>query len=124
MVRGLVLAGVLSAVACARTPPAPPPPLVAPGTYNGRPPKYVGLLQLTVREDGTGTFLNVVSVHLPPRELERLEVRLEQGADGRVCMSPAPAAVEPCLAREQGGALTVKTKDEGTAVVLEPVPAQ
>ncbi|HZI12177.1 MAG TPA: hypothetical protein VE153_17470 [Myxococcus sp.] len=123
MVRALGLV-VFSMLACARPPPAPPPPLVAPGTYNGRPPKYVGLLQLTVREDGTATFLNVVSVHLPPRELERREVKLERGADGRVCMNPAPDAVEPCLAQEQGGALTVKTKDEGTAVLLEPVPAQ
>ncbi len=124
MVRALLGLVVFSALACARPPPAPPPPLVAPGTYNGRPPKYVGLLQLQVREDGSATFLNVVSVHLPPRELERREVRLERGADGRVCMSPAPDAVEPCLAQEQGGALTVTTKDEGTAVLLEPVPAQ
>lgn len=123
VLRAWVVAAV-SAVACARPPPAPPPVLVAPGTYNGRPPKHVGLLQLKVREDGSATFLHVVSVHLPPQELERREVKLERGPDGRVCMSPAPQAVEPCVALEQGGALTVKTRDEGTAVLLEPVPAQ
>lgn len=123
--RALLLAVAVAGLACARPPPAPPPPLVAPGTYNGRPPRHVGLLQLKVREDGGATFLHVVSVHLPPRELERREVRLERGADGRVCLSPAPEAVEPCLAVEQDGALTVTTQgEEGRAVRLERGPAQ
>lgn len=127
-----MLGAVTGALACARSPPvagvAPPPAppvLVEPGTYNGRPPRHVGLLQLDIRRDGSATFLHVVSNHLPPVELERLEVRLEPGANGRFCMSPAPTALEPCLQREAEGALTVLARDANNApreVRLERAP--
>ncbi len=129
--RGLALLGaVTGALACARSPavviPPPAPSVrVEPGTYNGRPPRHVGLLQLNVREDGSAIFLHVVSNHLPPVELERLEVRLEPGADGSLCMSPSPVALEPCLKREVDGALTALTREANgapRAVRLERVP--
>ena len=108
------------ALACARAPVTASAFPVAPGTYNGRPPHYVGLLQLSVRPDGTATFLNVVSVHLPPVELERREVRLERGAEGQVCMRPPPEALEPCLMLGDDGVLTVMTREPGA----EPIPVR
>lgn len=132
---------VASALACSRpaapppapaepAPPAPPvqpaKPLVAPGIYNGRPPHHVGLLQLKVREDGTATLLHVVSVHLPPVELERREVRLERGPEGRICLSPEPEALEPCLTLGADGGLNVRTREEdaeGLPVLLKREPS-
>ncbi|RKH67298.1 hypothetical protein [Corallococcus llansteffanensis] len=132
---------VASALACTRPAAAPQPPaelappaepaksaqpLVAPGIYNGRPPRHVGLLQLKVREDGTATLLHVVSAHLPPVELERREVRLERGAEGRVCMSPEPEALEPCLTLGADGGLNVRAREEdaeGLPVLLKREPS-
>ncbi|RKH39103.1 hypothetical protein [Corallococcus sicarius] len=130
---------VASALACTRpvapappsvepAPPAPPAkPLVAPGIYNGRPPQHVGLLQLKVREDGTATLLHVVSAHLPPVELERREVRLERGPEGRICLSPEPEALEPCLTLDADGGLNVRTREEdaeGIPVLLKREPSR
>ncbi|QRN97491.1 hypothetical protein JRI60_52680 [Archangium violaceum] len=123
-VRVLLASLVLAAsggAACARSRAAKGPE-VEPGTYNGRPERYVGLLQLQVGEDGKATFLNVVSAHLPPVELERREVRLEPGPEGRLCMEPAPDSVEKCLTRAGDGALVVVTRPEGHSIRLERVP--
>ncbi|WP_257457750.1 hypothetical protein [Archangium lipolyticum] len=122
-IRVLLASLVLAAsggAGCARSRAAGPQ--VEPGTYNGRPERYVGLLQLQVREDGKGTFLNVVSAHLPPVELERREVRLEPGPEGRLCMEPAPDSVEKCLTRTGDGALVVVTRPEGHSIRLERMP--
>src|SRR4051812_15561199 len=85
------------ALVLAAAPDAP-----APGYYNADTPHHPGFIQLHVEKDGQVTFLHVVTIHLPPYELERHKARLVK-KEGKLCMEPAPHDVAPCLSRDKDG---------------------
>jgi hypothetical protein len=93
------------------------PPL-APGHYSAETKKYVGFVSLEARKDGSATFLNVVSAHLPPVELERAEVKLTKQA-GKICLSPAPKTIEPCLTLKTKTQLEATVKEDGSTLLLQ-----
>ena len=95
---------------------------LAPGLYSGATHEPHGLLQLEVRGDGKGHFRRVVSIHLPPAEIEKKDVTLTVTKD-TVCLAPAPSQIEKCLKRTPKG-LVAKLIDEGVEVLLELRPPQ
>lgn len=107
-----VLAALL-VVACAT-------PTLLPGLYSARKTKGVGLIQLEVRPNGSATLRNVVSVHLPPVEVESVSVKLVW-VKGKLCMRPAPQTVHPCFTVNSDGDVALKTLPDNDAVILKKV---
>lgn len=95
---------------------------LAPGLYSGPTHRPHGLLQLEVGADGKGHFRRVVSIHLPPAEIENKDVTLTITKE-TVCLAPAPSQIEKCLKRTPKG-LVAKLIDEGVEVLLELRPPQ
>ena len=97
----------------------------APGRY-GADTTDPGFVQLVVEKDGTVTFLHVVTLHLPPFELERHAARLVRGPKGSWCMEPAPKDALPCLTQARNGKWLLTLKQGNTVLTLlpesEPVP--
>lgn len=89
------------------------------GTFSAETPKNPGFIRLEIKPDGTALLLNVVTVHLPPVELERLETMLNQSKDGALCFAEKPKTVEPCLVLADARAVVVKLIPEGTLLKLE-----
>lgn len=85
------------------------------GYYSGSLPDRPAFLQLRVT-GATGVFKQVITVHLPPAEVESVEVKLVVTAS-RVCLSPAPRSIEPCLKRTDQG-LEAQLKGSSASVVL------
>lgn len=113
-----VLAGVLLVLACAAPVDGP-----APGIHGADTPDHPGFVQLRVEKDGAVTLLNVVTLHLPPAELERHTGRLVR-KDGRTCIAPAPSSIEPCLTKDKQGRWQVTLKSPaGQVLTLIPEPS-
>ncbi len=93
----------------------------APGLYSAAFTHRHGLLQLEVKANGEGHLRQVVSLHLPPAEIESLDVKLTEKG-GQLCLSPAPATVEPCLKITADGLLAT-LKNEKVEVTLKLRPA-
>ena len=76
-----------------------------------------GLLQLEVKPGETkARFRQVISIHLPPSEVESLEVTIsDKGQD--VCLTPKPKALDvPCLVKKDTG---LEGTFKGKKVLLE-----
>ena len=95
---------------CPRASTPGPPPLLLP-------------LQLEVKEEGRVELVNLVTLHLPPAELERHAARRVRGESGRRCLKPPPRTVRPCLEPGEDEALVLTLQPEGTRVRLQRVKA-
>lgn len=92
------------------------------GNYSGELPKTPGFLKLEIKEDGGVTFLNVVTVHLPPVEIERLETKLSSANDNSApCFQTKPKTIEPCLVSANEKEIIVKLIPGGTEVRLKRI---
>lgn len=111
-----VVAALLSAAASASGSPAPPP-----GRYESQAPGP-GFVQLEVDAQHKVTLLYVVTLHLPPAELERHTATLAMNKAGRWCMAPAPVSVAPCLVAGPKGTWRVVFKTPRTVLTLERLP--
>ncbi|MBL8957936.1 MAG: hypothetical protein JNK82_44585 [Myxococcaceae bacterium] len=77
-----------------------------------------GLLQLELKTGGaSGKYKQVVSIHLPPAEVDVLDVKVTAKGDA-LCLEPQPKAIEPCLTKK-GDGLEATLKRSKTKVVLE-----
>ncbi|MCV4732674.1 hypothetical protein OFB80_32800, partial [Escherichia coli] len=70
-------------------------------------------MKLDSDEKGKTLFLNIVTLHLPPTEIERLETTAKHTDKGRICFDPPPRTIEPCLVSFTDDEVVVKTKPEG-----------
>jgi hypothetical protein len=86
--------------------------------YSGATGEPVGLLSLQLKPGGKAVFKQVISMHLPPAEIEVLEVAVADKG-GQVCLEPAPRAIAACLLKK-GSGLEATLKDNGKRVLLEP----
>ena len=120
--RAPVLALGLALAAC-HHPRVPEPSGVPAGLYSGRTPSP-GLLQLEVKEGDRVELVHLVTLHLPPAELERHSARLVRGESGQPCLEPPPRTVKPCLERGKGEALVLTLQPEETQVHLQRVEAR
>ena len=95
-------------------------PLIKPGIYSGHPSNYAGLIQLEVRKNGeNAVFRNIISIHLPPAEIENIEVMLNKDEQGRCYLSPSPSTIEPIIFEISNDSIVVVQKDNRTKVILE-----
>ena len=93
---------------------------LTPGLYTAATTAPHGLVQLEVRANDKGHVRRVISIHLPPAEIENLEVALTVTNEA-VCLEPAPSAIEKCLKRTKGGLLaTLKQNKTELLLVLRP----
>lgn len=95
---------------------------LAPGLYSGATRQPHGLVQLEVGADGKGHFRRVISIHLPPAEIENKDVAVTVTKE-TVCLAPPPSSIEKCLKRTPKGLVAVLT-DDATEVLLELRPPQ
>jgi len=72
------------ALAASRRPRAPEPSGVPAGLDSGATPLLH--LQLEVKEEGRVEWVNLVTLHLPPAQLERHAARRVRGEAGRRCL--------------------------------------
>ena len=92
------------------------------GNYSGKLPKTPGFLKLEIKEDGSVTFLNVVTVHLPPVEIERLETKLTSSNNNpALCFETKPKTVEPCFVSANEREIVVKLVSDGSEVKLKRI---
>lgn len=93
---------------------------LTPGLYSGATRQPHGLIQLEVGASGQGHFRQVISIHLPPAEIESKDVTLTITRDS-VCLSPVPDAIERCLRRTKDGLVATLTEDKSELLlVLRP----
>lgn len=90
------------------------------GSFSGDAPKYHGFLKLDVNKNGSATFLNVVTIHLPPTEIERLKTKLKF-QDNRLCFEEKPKTIEQCLTAATQNEITVKLASDGAEVKLKRI---
>ncbi len=77
-----------------------------------------GLVQLELAEAaGTGHFRQVISIHLPPAEIENVDVKVTAKGD-TLCLDPKPRAIEACVVKK-GDKLEATLRDKKTKVLLE-----
>jgi hypothetical protein len=92
------------------------------GNYSGALPKTPGFIKLEIKDGGGVTLLNVVTIHLPPVEIERLETKLSQSKDNSApCFETKPKTVEPCLVSANEQEIVVKLIPDGTEVKLKRI---
>lgn len=106
-----LLLGVLL-VFCAKSPTLP-----AAAIYTGQL-ESSGFIQLEVYPDRTAIFRRVVTLHLPPAELETVRVKLVQKKNG-LCLEPAPRSVAPCLRRVKAGQFALYFQETRREIVLQ-----
>lgn len=84
--------------------------------YTVATPQPHGLLTLELRPGGRCTFKQVVSIHLPPAEVEVLDATFTEKGD-ELCLAPKPKALDQaCLRRTDKG---LEAAFGGKKVVLE-----
>ena len=91
------------------------------GSYSGEIPRNPGFLKLEFGENGKTLFLNIVTLHLPPTEIERLETTAKYADNGRICFDPQPRTIEPCLVSFTDDEVVVKTRPDGAEVKLKKI---
>ena len=91
-------------------------PALKDGLYSGTIPTRPGLVQLELKAN-KAHLVNVVTVHLPPAEIEASDFAVKV-TEKTVCLSPAPVTVEPCLERK-GQTLLARLASDKTVVTLE-----
>lgn len=74
-----------------------------PGVYSAPAPDHVGSLIVELYPDRTAIVRRVVSVHLPPAELETLRVAIDREG----CWAPAPRTLDRCLIEQRARELVV-----------------
>jgi hypothetical protein len=90
------------------------------GSYSGQIPDAQGFLKLDIQENNQVTFFNVVTLHLPPAEIEKLETKLIE-SNGKTCFEKKPVTIEPCLSSITENEITLKTIPDGKEVKLKKV---
>jgi hypothetical protein len=90
------------------------------GIFSGQTPDNPGFLKLEIKESNEVTFLNVVTLHLPPAEIEKLETKLVETTE-KICFEKKPQTVEPCLYSVSENEITLKTIPGGKEVKLKRV---
>jgi hypothetical protein len=93
------------------------------GRFSGAPTSYIGRLILEIAEDGSYSFLNLVTMHLPPVELENRHGQVTFSGD-KGCLLPAPEAIEPCFTAQGPDMLQVVQKRDGKQVTLRRIVDQ
>ena len=89
-------------------------PEIRPGVYSGPAPDHIGFLQIELYPDGTAIFRRVVTMHLPPAELETKRVSF-----AAKCVEPAPETIERCAVGTSSVSITIVAKPGGQRVRLE-----
>ncbi len=90
------------------------------GRFSGAPSGYVGRLILDLSEDGTYTLINLVSMHLPPQELENRRGKVTwKGAQG--CLLPVPEAIEPCFTAQGRDVIQVIQRQGNQPITLQRI---
>lgn len=88
------------------------------GTFRAELPKTSGFLKLQIDADGKVLFLNVVTLHLPPAELERLETKVNF-KDGKFCFETKPQTVEQCAVSADSEEIVLKMESNQIEVRLK-----
>jgi hypothetical protein len=107
---------MLVALLLAAAPDAGAPDAGTAALYSAATTEPHGLLQLELKAGGKGRFKQVVSIHLPPAEVEVLDVTVDdKGQD--VCLTPKPKALDvACLAHKGDG---LEATFKGKKLLLE-----
>lgn len=79
-----------------------------------------GFLKLEIQKDGKVLFLNVVTVHLPPTEIERFESKITR-KDGKICFAEKPKTIAPCLVSASDNEIVVKLAADGKEITLKKI---
>lgn len=90
------------------------------GNFSGQLPNTPGFLKLEIQKDGKTLFLNVITLHLPPAEIERFNSRITD-KDGKLCFENKPKTIEPCLISASDKEIIVKLVSGGTEVSLKRI---
>lgn len=90
------------------------------GNFSANTPENPGFLKLDIKDDGSVTFLNVVTLHNPPVEIERLETSLSE-QNGKLCFKDKPKTIEQCLVSTGNDSVTVKMIPGDAELVLKRI---
>lgn len=88
------------------------------GSFTADLPKNPGFVKLEIAEDGTATLLNVVTIHLPPVEIERLKTKISRTKNDQLCFETKPKTVESCLISVAENEIVVKLISEDVELKL------
>ncbi len=88
------------------------------GEFTADLPKTPGFVKLEIAEDGTATLLNVVTIHLPPVEIERLKTKISRTKNDQLCFETKPKTIEPCLISVAEDEIVVKLVSENVELKL------
>lgn len=79
-----------------------------------------GFLKLEIQKDGKALFLNVVTMHLPPAEIERFESKLTQ-KNGKLCFAENPKTIDPCLVSASENEIVVRLSSDKKEITLKRI---
>lgn len=96
------------------------PSKIISGNFSGDTPKSPGFLKLEIKSDGSALFLNVVTVHLPPAEIERLETKVKENK-GTICFETKPQTVEQCAVSASEREIVLKLLSDNSEIKLKRV---
>lgn len=89
------------------------------GNFSGQLPTP-GFLKLEIQKDGKALFLNVVTLHLPPAEIERFESKITQ-KDGKYCFAENPKTVEPCFVSVSDNEIVIRLSSDKKEISLKRI---
>lgn len=96
---------------------------ISKGVYAGTPDGYVGLFHLEVQDSFHAVFKNIISIHLPPVEVEVVHVKLIYEPDTKsVQMEPSPKSIDSRITIVSPDSLKVVQSDKGTEIILIKQP--
>lgn len=90
------------------------------GNFTAKTKNTPGFLKLEINEDGSVKFLNVVTLHNPPAEIERLESKLIE-EEGKLCFEDKPKTIGQCFVSYDDDAVTVKLDSDSSELKLKKV---
>jgi hypothetical protein len=92
------------------------------GIYVGKVEGYMGIFHLEVLDSTQARFINLVTLHLPPAELENIDLTLQYlPKNDTVEISPAPLSIEPYIIKKSEDTLIMIQKPDLNKVILSLV---
>jgi hypothetical protein len=110
----------LCLLGCGGTRAAPAAGPLEAGRYSGDTTAFIGFYQVDARDPRRPILRVVITEHLPPAEVVTHHATLVE-RDGKLCLDPAPTAIDPCFVARSASTLTIRTR-EGETIVLERPP--